>query len=118
MKSLDWWEQVLRDIETAEYLFEGKRYKECSFFCQQAVEKALKSILLKTKKEIVKVHDLVKLGRLVDLPEEFEKECDQLTGVYIDTRYPDTGSSVYTSSEASDDIRAARKLLQWVEKNI
>ena len=56
----DWWKQAERDLDTAKYLFEGSRFKESSLFCQQAVEKALKALLLKNKGEIIKVHDLVK----------------------------------------------------------
>jgi len=33
-----WVEQAERDLNTAEYLFEGKRYKEASFFSQQSAE--------------------------------------------------------------------------------
>ena len=38
-----WWRQAAADIRTAEVNLKGKRYYACVFFCQQAVEKALKA---------------------------------------------------------------------------
>ena len=41
-----WVDQSEKDLDTGEYLFEGKRYDEAAFFFQQSVEKALKALLL------------------------------------------------------------------------
>ena len=45
----EWWEYSKSNISTAEYLFEGKRYKDASFYCQQSVEKGTKGITFKKK---------------------------------------------------------------------
>lgn len=113
-----WLSQAKRDLETAEYLLEGLRFKEASFFCQQAAEKALKAFIIHKNKELIRTHDLVRLAKLVDLPVDLETECDRLTQVYIDTRYPDTGLGFYSKAEVEEDLMTARRITQWVEKHI
>ena len=114
----NWWQQAERDLDTANYLFDGKRYKEASFFCQQAAEKALKALLLKKEAKIIKIHDLVKLAQLVNISDDLLTDCEKLTFVYVDTRYPDTGKQDYTLNETKADVERAKRILQWVEKNI
>lgn len=41
-ESRKWFKQALEDLDTAKYLAKVEKHKESSFFCQQAVEKALK----------------------------------------------------------------------------
>ena len=118
MKYLDWWNQAVRDLDTAEYLFKGKRCKEASLFCQQAVEKGLKTVLLKNKKELIKIHDLVELGKLVNLGERFYNDCERLTGIYIDVRYPDMGSEEYSEDESENDLEIAKEILRTPTKSI
>ncbi|MBS3119091.1 HEPN domain-containing protein [Candidatus Woesearchaeota archaeon] len=117
-ESRSWWEQAESDFDTAKYLFDGKKYKACSFFCQQAAEKSLKALLINRGEELIKIHDLVKLSRLIKIEDSLEKDCKELTTVYTDTRYPDSGSSSYSKEEAKEDINRAERILQWVEKNI
>jgi len=113
-----WMEHARSDLQTGQYLFEGKRYRDASFFCQQAAEKALKAVLLKQSKKIIKIHDLVKLAKLVDFDKAYLGDCERLTFVYVDTRYPDTGDKLYTSSETQNDIESCKRILKWAERNI
>ncbi len=117
-ESQRWWEQAESDLDTAKYLFNGEKYKECSFFCQQAAEKSLKALLINRGKELVRIHDLVKLSHLIKIEDSLEKDCKELTTVYTDTRYPDSVSSDYSKEEAEEDINRAERILQWVEKSI
>ena len=113
----NWREQAQADVDTAEFLFEGKKYKEASFFAQQAAEKGLKAALIHKTGKLIKIHDLVKLGQLVDISSSLRNDCEKLTIVYVDSRYPDTGSEKYSREEAKLDIERARRILQWAEKN-
>ena len=65
-----WWQYSQSDIKTAKYLFKGNKYKDASFYRQQAVEKALKAALLNINRKIIKVHDLVKLAKELHLSED------------------------------------------------
>jgi len=112
-----WVEQAERDLNTAEYLFEGKRYKEASFFSQQSAEKLLKALLIKKDKKIIRIHDLVKLGKLLNLDSNLIKDCEILSKVYIDSRYPDLGEKEYTKEETTNDIKIAKKILKWTKEN-
>jgi HEPN domain-containing protein len=113
-----WLEQAKRDLDTAQYLFTGKRYKESSFYCQQAAEKGLKAVLISKKEKLVKIHDLVKLSSLVDIDSSLRNDCKELTTVYIDARYPDTNLGEYSKEETLEDLNRAERVLQWAEKNI
>lgn len=113
-----WWNYAVSDMKTAEYLFEGKKYKDASFYCQQAVEKALKALLLKGNRKIIKVHDLVKLARELNLSEEILEDCERLSIVYVDSRYPDIGTKQYAKSETSIDIKIAERILKWIKKEL
>ena len=113
-----WWEQAKEDFDTGIYLFEGKKYKQCSFYCQQAAEKAMKALLIQNTKKLIKIHDLVKLGDLIGLDKDLIKECEKLSAVYIDTRYPDNRRVRYTKEEAKTDISIAENILKWVGKHI
>lgn len=118
MKAQLWLRQAARDLETAEYLFDGKRYKEASLFSQQAAEKALKAVLIHQQHRLIRIHDIVKLGELVRIDPGFRDSSKRLTTVYVDARYPDTGTSSYSRAESSKDIASARRILQWAESNI
>lgn len=113
-----WWEYSKSDIKTAKYLFKGKKYKDTSFYCQQSVEKALKALFLKKHQKVIKVHDLVKLAKELNLSEELIKDSERLTVVYVDTRYPDIGTRQYTKSETLEDLKTAERILKWIKKNL
>jgi HEPN domain-containing protein len=115
---LKWFEYANRDFSTANYLIEGNRIEDGLFFLQQAVEKALKSILIKKKKELIKTHDLIFLGRLVGLPKELLNYCEKITLAYSRNRYPDLEVIKINLDELDNYINQTREILEWVEKNI
>ncbi len=55
----NWFRQSKADLKTAKNSFNSKDYYASIFWCQQAVEKALKSRILEKKSELMKFHDLV-----------------------------------------------------------
>jgi HEPN domain-containing protein len=58
-----WIKSSKHDFETAEFLFKGKRYPECLFFCHLTIEKILKGLIVaKTKKQPPYIHYLDKLA--------------------------------------------------------
>src|SRR3989344_5991502 len=108
----NWLEQAQTDLDTAEFLFEGKKHKEASFFAQQAAEKGLKAALIHKTGKLIKIHDLVKLGQLVSICPSLRDDCEKLTVGYGDSRYPDAGSEKYSREETKLDIECARRILQ------
>ena len=117
-----WWRLAKDDLKSARVNFKSKQYYVCAFLCQQTVEKALKSALIKKAGKLLKIHDLVILGKKVNLPEDLLEKCDKLNGVYIDTRYGDVGgklpSQKFTKSVSSALLKTAKEVVKWLEKNI
>jgi len=66
-----WFEKAKDDLRKAGDNFDIGNFDLSSFLCQQSVEKVLKAILIKRTKQFPKIHDLVRLCRLVKIDEKF-----------------------------------------------
>jgi HEPN domain-containing protein len=86
----EWLGKALHDMETARANFQQNIYDASAFFCQQAVEKALKALYIKKFKKLLKTHDLYLLGQKVGLPNNLLEICDKISPFYVETRYPDS----------------------------
>lgn len=117
-----WWKMAKDDLSSAKSNFKNGKYYVCAFLSQQAAEKALKAILLKKKEKIIKIHDLVILGREAGLQKDFLQQCEQLSRVYIETRYGDIGgrlpSKKFKKRNSADYLKIAEGILKWAERNI
>jgi len=113
-----WLDKAKDDLRKAKDNFKIENYDLTSFLCQQAVEKSLKAILIERTKKFPKIHDLVKLGELVGLDEKLLKNCEKLSPVYIETRYPNVSEEDYTKKESSQDIKTAEQIIKWTTKNL
>ena len=114
----NWLEQAGKDLKAAKDNINIHNYNLSSFLCQQAVEKALKSFLIEKTNKFPKIHDLVRLGKLVNLDKELLKDCEKLTLVYTETRYPGFNTKEYTKKETKEDIKIAERILKWVEERL
>lgn len=91
---LAWLQYAEKDNKARKVLFKAEGLDLIYVFhCHQAIEKALKALLLKWEIDPPKSHDLNKLLSL--LPENVMKEfqdkqmyLDELNIIYIDSRYP------------------------------
>ena len=87
-----WVETGEDDLATALYLYEGKRYVQCLFFCHLSIEKIIKAHVAKFTKEIPeKTHNLNKLLLKTTLSlDETQKELLGLLMIYqLEGRYPE-----------------------------
>ena len=107
-----------RDLSTAEYNLKGSKTDAAIFFCHQSVEKALKALYIKKYGELVKIHDLVILGKKTNLPEEFIEFCKILSPAYVFTRYPDIEGRQGIDELAKEFIVKTRLVVEWVKKNL
>jgi HEPN domain-containing protein len=114
----NWWKQGKDDLEKARILFENKKYDGTAFFCQQSVEKGLKALALKERNKIKKIHDLVELGKDVNLPQNFIDYCKELTLSYIYSRYPDIEREKDIKTISNRFLRYAEEILGWIEKKL
>jgi HEPN domain-containing protein len=119
----NWWKQGKNDLEKAKVLFKSKNFDGTSFFCQQAVEKTLKAlILLKTKEKNIEGHSLVYLGKMARLPKTFFSGLKKLSPQYFISRYPDVTEEVpyelYDEKLAKEFLDIAEEVIKWIEKQL
>lgn len=113
----DWIKKAEYDIGTAEINLANARYDAAAFYCQQAIEKALKALCIKDGKGLIKIHDLNFLGKKVNLPEKLLKICNRISAFYVESRYPDSFTEFDEDAVASS-IKDAREVIEWVKKKI
>lgn len=113
-----WFISAKKDLKKAKDNLNIENYDLASFLCQQAVEKALKSLLIKQTNKFPKIHDLFRLGKLVCIDKDLLESCKKLTTVYTETRYPDVSDEEYTKEESEEDIKITEEILKWVKKKL
>ena len=114
----NWWKQAKDDLGKAKILFNNRKYDGTTFYCQQAVEKSLKALSLKRFNKIRKIHDLVELGKEVNLPDDLLNRAKELTQAYIYSRYPDIGRVKNIKGVADNYLKYTAEIIKWVKKNL
>lgn len=112
-----WLKKAKEDFETSEVNCKNKRYDASAFFCQQAMEKALKALEIEKLGKFDKTHDLYFLGKKLNLPQDLLDMCDEISEYYVETRYPDT-YAVFDETKVSDAIGKAKKVMAWIKKSL
>jgi HEPN domain-containing protein len=99
---------------------EGVMYEQPCFHAQQAVEKALKALLLGLDEDPPRIHEIEALIDLVrkktDFPDNLV-EATALTTYAVVTRYPPF-ARVLTREDWTAATRTARRVLEWVEQQL
>jgi len=115
-----WVEQARYDLETARAMQQSSRYLYVVFCCQQAVEKVLKALIVhKTSDFPPRLHNLPRLAEIagVGLDPDREAFIGELSGYYIQTRYPEEIeclSSALHCDTAADTLRRTEEVIQWL----
>lgn len=124
-RSQDWADEARSDWETAQILMNAGRYNACVFYCQQAAEKAMKSLLLQ--------HHQAPWGHLVwnlyldasqvtgDHDPMVEEATKGLDLHYIPTRYPDalpssSPSEFYDKAKALEAMSWAQRAMEYLTR--
>ena len=118
-----WIEQANADLNAAKKNLEIKIYYLSVQCSHQTAEKALKALYIKKfSKMPEKTHDLIKLGKNVDIPEKHYEALYELNPEWISSRYPDAGTVApvksYDESSAKLHLQKAREVAGWVKKQI
>ncbi len=116
-EALLWMRKAREDIETADYNMAGKRLEAAIFFSQQAAEKSLKSLLLKSEGTYPRIHDLTKLAKQLNSPQSVLKHCALINPAYTSTRYPDEDKK-FSEQDCEDILTAAKEVLGWASKKL
>jgi HEPN domain-containing protein len=96
----------------------GVLYEDLCFDAQQAVEKALKAVLVQRGARVPKTHSLAELLTLVqkagiEVPAEIQ-EATLLAPYAVETRYPGLWEEV-TPADHQEAVRVAQRVVQWAE---
>ncbi len=117
MEPKEWMEKAEHDLNTAKINFRENVFDAAAFFCQQAVEKALKALYIKRFRKLFKTHDLYFLGKKVEVPKHLLDICDEISSFYIETRYPDTYAK-FEKTSVQEAIRKSEKVLKWAKEKL
>ncbi|MGB2863816.1 MAG: HEPN domain-containing protein [Sedimentisphaerales bacterium] len=112
------------DFDSAEILFENKKYHHALFFCHLSIEKMLKAIIVKsTKTAPPLIHDLVRLGEKAKLPLNHSQmnELAEITTFNIEARYDDYKLSFRKKAKRRFSLKYLQKtkeILKWLSKYV
>jgi HEPN domain-containing protein len=111
-----WIDEAEENLVTAKLLYEGERFKDVAFYCQQIAEKSLKALQVNKLNRFDKIHDLIRLAQTVGAGKEIIEDCSALVGYYADSRYPVT--KMVNEEEAKDLLDKCEGVLEWVKSNL
>lgn len=121
-ETLNWWKQAVADLDTAKANLKIGKFYASAFFSQQAVEKALKSLYLETRRSEPDTHNLMELGTSVDIPARLLHNLRSLNLDYTVARYPDAAGGVpaemYDKETAEEKLSYARAVLGWTKEQL
>ena len=117
-----WLKYAGENLESSKILLQSKLFNPCLQNVQQAVEKALKAVLIEKAIKLKKTHDIFDIKNLlfdnnieIDLSDD---DCDFLNSIYLPSKYP-IGSALadYEPDESicQEAIKLAEKTLVSVD---
>ncbi|HSW01081.1 MAG TPA: HEPN domain-containing protein [Sedimentisphaerales bacterium] len=118
--SRQWADRALYDLETADAMFKAGRYLYVLFCCQQAVEKALKAVIVGQTGELPpRVHNLLRLAEAagIELDCKDVRFLGELSSYDIQSRYPEEvrpAGECVTETLAREVLGKAEKTVTWV----
>ncbi|MFH1096976.1 MAG: HEPN domain-containing protein [Candidatus Desantisbacteria bacterium] len=119
-----WVKQALHDLESAKKNMEIGVYDVCLVLCEQAAEKMLKALYIKTtgKEFPPKIHSLEKLMALVGMQDELCEMILELDDYYCALRYPDIAEEMpyelCNKDDANDGVEKAEEIINIVSERI
>ncbi|MCL6553989.1 MAG: HEPN domain-containing protein [Firmicutes bacterium] len=114
-----WIAQADADLAHARASIRTGFHFAAAFACHQAAEKWLKGAIIERRRSMPpKTHNLVELGRWLEVPEEILSDLRLLNPEYATSRYPDAANGVpaenYDERRATMLLEAAERVHQWV----
>jgi HEPN domain-containing protein len=114
-----WLAQGDADLAHARASIQTGFHFAAAFACHQAVEKWLKGAVIHLRRTLPpKTHNLVELGRVLEVPEAVMSDLRLLNPEYATSRYPDAANGVpaenYDERRASMLLEAAQRVQRWV----
>jgi HEPN domain-containing protein len=108
-------------MDTAEFMFNGRKFFYTVFMCHLSVEKAMKGLYQSRLKETPpKTHNLVYLLKKVDIKptEAIGRFIIRLNEANVVTRYPEDIDKLqreFTEAVVKDILVKSKEVLQWIK---
>ncbi|MDP8239859.1 MAG: HEPN domain-containing protein [Candidatus Hatepunaea meridiana] len=115
-----WIEKAQYDLGTANAMLDTGRYLYVLFCCQQAIEKALKAIISERTNEMPpRSHNLARLAELafVDMSKDQMEFVNDLTTLYLKTRYPERMEKAayeVNAQMADEAFNKMKEMFEWL----
>ncbi|MDI6883175.1 MAG: HEPN domain-containing protein [Patescibacteria group bacterium] len=124
-KVIDYWiKGAEHNYQTAKFLYKGKRYPDCLFFCHLMIEKILKTLVVKeTKTHAPYTHQLVDLAKIAKIrltPEQIDY-LTEITEFNIMARYNAYKFDFYkrcTKNYTEKYYQISKNLYLWLKKQL
>ncbi len=125
-RARDWLEQATHDLEQAEDSRRAGRHDWACFAAQQAAEKAVKALHLRSGQEAwghVVAKLLAELPPSLGVPENLIEKARVLDNFYIPARYPNShpeGAPFehYGTIQSEEALRYAREIVEFVRPQV
>ena len=125
-KTESWLNIAQDDYEVAGQLFKNKKYLYCLFFCQQAIEKAIKAVYYERNEETPpRKHNLTSLAEDAGILEELERLdgdlLDTLSQYYIESRYTEDRDALArkcTKAFAENILKKTEAVFGWLKDRL
>jgi HEPN domain-containing protein len=121
-ETTEWLTSATEDLAAAQVLYDAAQYHAMALHAQQAVEKALKGLLVEQTGELpARTHDLRRIGAEVGVPAEMLSRLVELYAYYLAGRYPGTAhgdAQVRAMQEATAALATAREALAWAQERL
>jgi HEPN domain-containing protein len=114
------------DLETADAMFQSRRYLYVGFMCHQAIEKSFKAYYIKLLSETApyshSLSYLAKQGSFYDEFSDVQKEfIDQIEPLNIEARYPshkDRLLKSLTDAKCMEIIKSTKEIQKWIKERL
>lgn len=118
-----WWSQSKHDALTALHAHEAKDYYAAVFWSHQAVEKALKAVVIETKRKLPpRTPNLLDLAKGAGLPPRFHSFIRELSPQYLVSRYPDAAGAapadLYDGRVSRIFLRKSEEVRKWAGRRL
>jgi HEPN domain-containing protein len=114
-----WLTQSEADFKAASSAIETGNFFVTAFYSHQSVEKILKAAIIYTKRKLQpKTHNLIELGKELELPEDIMHKLRILNPEYTVSRYPDAANGIplenYDKTRAEELLKLSGEVILWV----
>ena len=127
MTKVEYWIDTANyDLDTAEAMYQTKRWLYVGFLCHQVIEKMIKAYHADQKQEMPpKIHNLYRLSSDIGLYPMFSSEQQDFLSVLeplnIEGRYPEYRDKIFKSlspSKCRELIDQTKQLKEWIFRKL